>query len=89
MKKKETKYQQYFNCFICLHISSISILVLLLLEYGTYSNKRHRGALLIRREALIRGRCLYQCGYKRCGTYLGAALIRENTVLLVISSSLS
>ena len=50
---EKTKYQQYFHCFICLHTSSISILVSLLVEYGNYSNKHDRSAALIRGEVLI------------------------------------
>ena len=38
MKKKTTKYQQYFHCFM--HTGSIFILVELLVEYVNYSNKR-------------------------------------------------
>ena len=78
---KKTKYQQYFHCFICFCTSFISILVSLLVEYGNYSDKRCRGAALMRGEVLIRGKRLFQCGYSKLrrllegGDYLGPGSI--------------
>ena len=62
----------------CLHTSSICILVSILVEYSNYSNKwAFRGATLIRGEALIRGRRLFQCGYPKVRRLLeGGAYLR-------------
>ena len=73
---KKSKYQQYFHCFI------VCILVPNAFWFGCWQNiltivisTAFRSVALITREALTRGRRLFQCGYSK-------VLIRGNMVLL-------
>ena len=53
---KKSKYQQYFHCFIFfILVSYVTILICAAFE----------GAALVRGEALIRARHLFQCGYPK------------------------
>ena len=75
---KKSKYQQYFHCFIVCILGPyafwfsfqqniVTILISAVLGSGAF----------IRGETLIRGRCLFQCGYPNMrrllerGTYFG------------------
>ena len=76
---EKSKYQQYFHCFI------ISILVSYAFWVSCYYNivtalisVAFRAAVLIRGEAIIRGRRLFQCGYPKVGRLLeGGAYLRS------------
>ena len=69
---KKSKYQQYFHCFIVCIISPN------VFWFSFYQNivtilisTVYRGATLIRGEALIIGRRLFQCGYPKVRRLLG------------------
>ena len=84
---KKPKYQQYCHFFIdCILIPHASWFSYEWNMITVLMNAAFLGATLIRGEALIRGKRLFQCGYPKMSSLLegaliwGPVLIRGNTV---------
>ena len=74
---KKSKYQQ---CFHCLHTRSTCILVQLLIMVTVLISAAFRGVALIRGEAHIREKSLFQCEHPRVRRLLeGGAYLRLGT----------